>query len=98
MDVPMGSARQLAEDLWLIDTNFQGRSGVIACYLIADNSGLALIDVGPTSCVEQLLAGVRSAGFEPEQIRHLALTHIHLDHAGAAGTLARMLPNTRIYV
>lgn len=92
------SARQLADDLWLIDTLFQGQSGVIACYLIADSSGLALIDVGPSSCIEQLLAGVRAAGFEPEQIRHLALTHIHLDHAGAAGTLARLLPNTQLYV
>ena len=93
-----GSVRQLADDLWLLDTLFQGQSGVIACYLLADASELALIDVGPTACIEQLLAGVRAAGFEPEQIRHLVLTHIHLDHAGAAGTLARLLPGARVYV
>lgn len=98
MDAPARSARRLADDLWLLDTLFQRQSGVIACYLLAAPSGLALIDVGPTACIEQLLAGVRAAGFEPELIRHLVLTHIHLDHAGAAGTLARMLPNAQVYV
>jgi glyoxylase-like metal-dependent hydrolase (beta-lactamase superfamily II) len=98
MDAPAGSVRRLADDLWLLDTWFQGQSGVIACYLLAGASGLALIDVGPAACIEQLLAGVRAAGFAPEQIRHLVLTHIHLDHAGAAGTLTRMLPNARAYV
>ncbi len=98
MDAPVGSVRQLADDLWLLDTMFQGQLGVIACYLLADASGLALIDVGPAACVEQLLAGVRAAGFAPEQLRHLVLTHIHLDHAGAAGTLARRLPDARVYV
>jgi glyoxylase-like metal-dependent hydrolase (beta-lactamase superfamily II) len=98
MDASAGSARQFGDDLWLLDTLFQGQPGVIACYLLVDSSGLALIDVGPTACIEQLLAGVRAAGFEPEQVRHLLLTHIHLDHAGAAGTLARMLPHTQVYV
>jgi glyoxylase-like metal-dependent hydrolase (beta-lactamase superfamily II) len=87
-----------ADDLWIVDTLFLGEPGVIASYLIAGDSGLALIDVGPSSTVEVLLAGVRLAGFDPLDIRQLVLTHVHLDHAGAAGVLTRLLPQAQVYV
>jgi glyoxylase-like metal-dependent hydrolase (beta-lactamase superfamily II) len=87
-----------ADDLWAVDTHFQGEPGVIASYLIAGDSGLALIDVGPSTTVEALLAGVRLADFDPLDIHHLVLTHVHLDHAGAAGTLTRRLPQAQVYV
>lgn len=91
-------ATQLAEDLWLIDTLFQGEAGVIASYLLTGSHGLALVDVGSAASVEHLLAGVLEAGFDPAEIQHLLLTHIHLDHAGAAGTLVRLLPRAHAYV
>lgn len=96
-DTP-GSARQLGDDLWVLDTLYQGEPGVIASYLLTGGAGLALIDVGSAASVRQLLAGVRAAGHDPAEIQHLLLTHVHLDHAGAAGTLVRLLPRARVYV
>src|SRR5215831_16188012 len=93
-----GAAEQIGKDLWIIDTLFQGAPGVIASYLLAGDYGLALVDVGSDATVEQLLAGIRAAGFDPSEIRHLVLTHIHLDHAGAAGALVQRIPRAQVYV
>jgi len=90
--------REVEPGVFLIDHHFRGAPGVIASYLIADDEELTLIEAGPASTVETLLAGVRQAGFEPAQIAQVVVTHIHLDHAGAAGTLLRRLPRARLYV
>jgi glyoxylase-like metal-dependent hydrolase (beta-lactamase superfamily II) len=66
-----------------------GRDRVICAYEV---DGL-VIDPGPTSCLETLLEGLGDV--EP---RALLLTHIHLDHAGAAGTLAKRFPELLVYV
>lgn len=93
-----GIARQLADDMWLIDTQFQGERQIIASYLLASQHELALVDVGSAACVTELLAGVRAAGYDPADLTHLLLTHVHLDHAGASGSLVRMLPHAQVYV
>jgi glyoxylase-like metal-dependent hydrolase (beta-lactamase superfamily II) len=93
-----GVARQLADDLWIVDTQFQGERDIIASYLLAGESGLALVDVGSAASMAELLAGVRAAGFDPADITSLVLTHIHLDHAGATGPLVHALPHARVYV
>ena len=91
-------ARQLADDLWLLDTFYQGEPGVIASYLLTGTSGAALVDVGSAASLEQLLAGLRAAGVAPREVRHIVLTHVHLDHAGAAGALLPYCPDARVYV
>jgi glyoxylase-like metal-dependent hydrolase (beta-lactamase superfamily II) len=91
-------ATHLGDDLWLLDTYFQGVQGVIASYLLTGPGGLALIDVGSAATVDGLLAAVRASGHDPAAIEHIVLTHIHLDHAGAAGSLVQRLPNARVYV
>lgn len=88
----------LADDLWQIDLRHQGQSGVIASYLLTGPAGPALVDVGPGAAVPRLLEGIRAVGVEPEAIEHLLLTHVHLDHAGATGTLLRQMPRARAYV
>ena len=92
MSAESGVARQLADDLWLIDTLFQGERDIIASYLLVGSGGLALVDVGSAASMDQLLAGVRAAGFDPSEITRLLLTHVHLDHAGASGPLVRAFP------
>jgi glyoxylase-like metal-dependent hydrolase (beta-lactamase superfamily II) len=72
----------------VIDLMHLGRDRVIA----AHESRGVIIDPGPASCLDRLLAGW---GEEP---RALLLTHIHLDHAGASGVLARRYPELRVYV
>jgi glyoxylase-like metal-dependent hydrolase (beta-lactamase superfamily II) len=81
-----------------IDLTFLGRPGVIAAFLLRGQGEAALIEVGPTSTMETLLAGIARAGVAPEEVRHLLVTHIHLDHAGAAGVLLQRLPNATLYV
>jgi len=89
---------QLSENITLIDLQFQGRSETIAAYLVYDGDTAALIETGPASTVDTLLDGVQAAGVPLESLRHIFVTHIHLDHAGAAGVLSRRLPWTRVYV
>jgi glyoxylase-like metal-dependent hydrolase (beta-lactamase superfamily II) len=73
----------------LIDLCHLGHERVIGSWLIGD----VLIDPGPESCLETLLAGLD--GHEP---RMIALTHIHLDHAGATGTLLERFPAAEVWV
>lgn len=72
----------------LIDVVHLGRDRVIGAYEL---DGL-IVDPGPSSCLGALIADLK------EEPRALLLTHIHLDHAGAAGSLVRRFPNLRVYV
>lgn len=82
----------------LIDTQHMGYRGTVGVFLLPGPGGtFALVESGPGSTLETLLAGVREAGFEPERLTAVLVTHIHLDHAGAAGTLARRF-DAEVYV
>lgn len=94
----MSQITQLDEGLYCIDLNFQGRSGIIASYLIEDSGERALIETGPTSTLDALLEGLRDLNVDPATITKVLVTHIHLDHAGASGTIMRRFPQTRLYV
>ena len=72
--------------------------GIIGCYVVETDDGPALFDCGPTTCVEHLKVGLRERGLALTDIRHLLLSHIHLDHAGAAGTLVREHPGLQVHV
>ena len=71
-----------------LDLNFQGRPQAIASYLIRHADGAVLIESGPGSTLPALTAALKHEGLSPRDITHVLLTHIHLDHAGAAGWLA----------
>ncbi len=90
--------RPLTEQITLIDLQFQGRVEVIAAYLIYDGDTAALVETGPASTADTLLEGVQAAGVPLEALRQIFVTHIHLDHSGAAGVLAGRLPWTTVYV
>lgn len=79
-----------------LDLNFQGRSQAIAAYLIRNGDAVVLIESGPGSTRAGLEAGLAKEGLTPRDVTHLLLTHIHLDHAGAAGWLARQ--GAEVYV
>jgi len=88
---------RIADDLVVIDVHYNHTPQVISAYLLLGERP-ALIESGPTSTVDTLLAGVREAGVDPRDLRAVAVTHIHLDHAGGAGTLARRFPQLEVYV
>ncbi|MGH2502214.1 MAG: MBL fold metallo-hydrolase, partial [Ktedonobacterales bacterium] len=94
----VGHTRQLAPDLWVIDTFYQGEPGIIASYLLTGAHGLALVDVGSAASLPALLAGIRASGHDPRDIAHILITHVHLDHAGATGALLSHTPGARVYV
>ena len=79
-----------------IDLNFQGIKSTVACFLLKINKELALIECGPESCLKNLKNEVRKNGEDIKKIKHVFLTHIHLDHAGAAWWFAKNGAN--IYV
>jgi glyoxylase-like metal-dependent hydrolase (beta-lactamase superfamily II) len=81
-----------------IDLEFGGRERVIGVYLLETRDGPALFDCGPTTCVERLKEGLAERGLALTDLRHLLLSHIHLDHAGAAGVLVREHPGLRVHV
>jgi len=81
----------------VIDLGHSG-PGVVASYLLDTDDGPALFDCGPTTCIPALEAGLAAHGLSLGDIRHLLLSHIHLDHAGAAGVLVRLQPGLRVHV
>jgi glyoxylase-like metal-dependent hydrolase (beta-lactamase superfamily II) len=82
----------------LIDLHHLGAERVIGCYLVETDDGPALFDCGPTSDLAALLEGLGRLGLALTDIRHLLLSHIHLDHAGAAGVLVREHPGLQVHV
>ncbi|MGQ0736011.1 MAG: MBL fold metallo-hydrolase [Acidobacteriota bacterium] len=81
-----------------IDLKFLGLSRVIGTVVLPGPSGLTLVDPGPTSCLTALESGLEDYGYRLEDVQALLLTHIHLDHAGATGTLMARLPGVITYV
>ena len=67
-------------------------------YLVETDDGLALFDCGPTTCVPALRDALGARGLDLRDVRHLLLSHIHLDHAGAAGVLVRENPGLTVHV
>jgi glyoxylase-like metal-dependent hydrolase (beta-lactamase superfamily II) len=88
----------LASGVSYIDLNFLAVRGVIATAVLHGSGGVALIDPGPASGLPVLRAGLERTGIAISDLRAILLTHIHLDHAGATGTLVRENPGLRVVV
>lgn len=86
----------MAIPIHTLDLNFQNKPHAIASYLIRDGDAVVLIESGPGSTLASLEAGLRAHALSPADVTHVLLTHIHLDHAGAAGRLARY--GAQVYV
>jgi glyoxylase-like metal-dependent hydrolase (beta-lactamase superfamily II) len=81
-----------------IDLLHQGVERSVGCYVLETDDGPALFDCGPAVTIDALKAALASRGLELTDIRHLLLSHIHLDHAGAAGVLVREHPALQVHV
>jgi glyoxylase-like metal-dependent hydrolase (beta-lactamase superfamily II) len=82
----------------IIDLHHAGRERSVACYVLDTDDGPALFDCGPTTTIPALKGGLADQGLELNDLRHLLLSHIHLDHAGAAGALVREHPALQVHV
>jgi glyoxylase-like metal-dependent hydrolase (beta-lactamase superfamily II) len=74
----------------VLDLRFQGAERVIAGFLLDSGEGPVLVETGPESCYPRLVEALRAEGVAPGEVRHVFVTHIHLDHAGAAWRLAEL--------
>jgi glyoxylase-like metal-dependent hydrolase (beta-lactamase superfamily II) len=81
-----------------IDLNFLRTEHIIASFLLLGEREAAIVETGPTTCLEYLKRELEDHGVSYEDVRQVFLTHIHLDHAGASGHLAELLPNATFYV
>jgi glyoxylase-like metal-dependent hydrolase (beta-lactamase superfamily II) len=82
----------------LLDTNWMGRARSIAAALLESDGHRAIIDPGPASTLPTLRQHLDSRGIGVSDLNAILLTHIHLDHAGAAGALIKENPNLEVYV
>jgi glyoxylase-like metal-dependent hydrolase (beta-lactamase superfamily II) len=88
----------LAAGLDYIDLNFLGVPEIIATAVLHGSAGVALIDPGPSTTLEGLKQSLRRKGISLDDVRQILLTHIHLDHAGATGSLVRENPSIDVFV
>jgi glyoxylase-like metal-dependent hydrolase (beta-lactamase superfamily II) len=88
----------LAAGLGYVDLNFLGAPEIIATAVLHGASGVALIDPGPSTTLDNLKASLQRRNISVADVRQVLLTHIHLDHAGVTGTLVRENPAIEVFV
>src|SRR5919107_1987986 len=81
-----------------IDLGFMETEEIIASFLLMGEGSAAIVETGPTTCIENFMRGLKDRGVAPEDVEKVFLTHVHLDHAGASGSLVERLPNAVFYV
>ena len=81
----------------IIDLNFLGTPNCIAAHIIETSDGPILIETGPHSTIQNLEKGIQDLGYQVTDIKHVFLTHIHLDHAGAAWYFAEKGANIYLH-
>lgn len=87
----MSKIMQVSTCLWRIEI------GIVNVYLIKTNDGLVLVDAAWPNKADAILEGVRQTGHDPADIKHLLLTHGHVDHAGSAAEIRRRT-GAKVYV
>lgn len=88
---------KISEHIHLIDLELAGMESFIASYVLKGKN-TAIVETGPASTVQNLLSGLKELDVKPEEVAYVAVSHIHLDHAGAAGTLLKYLPKAKLIV
>lgn len=91
------SPEALGSDVWSIDTLMGGYTGITSSYLIA-SSRPCLVETGTATSAPEVMRALSGLGVGPEDLATIVVTHIHLDHAGGVGDLARAFPRARIAV
>lgn len=90
-------SKKLNDFIYMIDLKPASIDNLISSYVLKA-SKVAIIESGPLTSVENLLAGLKEIGVKNEEVDYLAVSHVHVDHAGGAGALLRHLPNAKLLV
>jgi glyoxylase-like metal-dependent hydrolase (beta-lactamase superfamily II) len=93
----MSGPCEVAENIYLIDTEEGFIPRLTAAYLVNEGRK-ALIDAGCPNSASTILKGIQRLGVDPKEVSYIIVTHIHLDHAGGAGTLVKEMPYAKVLV
>ena len=89
--------KEIGKNLFLVELETGGFKNLICSYIIKGAKTI-LVESGPTSSVPKLVEGLKELNIKFEDVEYVAVTHVHLDHGGGAGTLLKFLPNARVLV
>lgn len=89
--------KEIGKNLFMVELETGGLANLICSYVIKGKKPL-LVEAGPTSSVPNLILGLKELQIKPEEVEYVAITHVHLDHGGGAGTLLKYLPNAKVLV
>lgn len=89
--------QQIGKNLYQVDLETGGFDNLICSYVLKGTK-TTLIESGPTSSVSKLIEGLEELRVRFEDVQYVAVTHVHLDHGGGAGTLLKILPNAKVIV
>jgi len=90
--------QRLSEHIYIIDLKPTGIENFIASYVLKGEKAVAIVETGPTCSIPNLLAGLQEIDVKNEDVDYVMVSHIHIDHAGGAGTLMKSLPNAKLIV
>jgi glyoxylase-like metal-dependent hydrolase (beta-lactamase superfamily II) len=93
----MSDLCEVAENIYLIDTKEGSIPKLTAAYFL-NEGGKALIDAGSPNSAGTILEGIKRLGVDPKEVSCVVITHVHLDHAGGAGTLIKEMPYAKVLV
>jgi glyoxylase-like metal-dependent hydrolase (beta-lactamase superfamily II) len=88
---------KLQDHVFMIDLETGDLDNFIASYILRGKKA-AIIETGPTSSVPNIVMALKTLSVKPEDVAYVAVSHIHLDHGGGAGTLLKHLPNAKVIV
>jgi glyoxylase-like metal-dependent hydrolase (beta-lactamase superfamily II) len=88
---------QITNAISFVDNGLLGSSGVGTTYVVRGDE-IAIVETGTSFCAPTIIEGLTTLGVQPSDVRHILLTHIHMDHAGGAGLLVDAMPEAHIYI
>ena len=89
--------KKVGEKLFIVDLETGGFKNLIASYVLKGKKAM-IVETGPTSSIPNLLSGLKELEVENEDVAYVAITHVHVDHAGGVGTVLKSLPNAIVIV
>ena len=89
--------KEIGENLFLIDLETCGYKNLIASYVLKGEK-IVIVETGPTSSIPNLLSGLEELDVNPNDVDYVAVSHVHIDHVGGAGTLVKKLRKAKIIV
>jgi glyoxylase-like metal-dependent hydrolase (beta-lactamase superfamily II) len=89
--------KEIGKNLFMVELETGGFKNLICSYVIKGKKPF-LVESGPSNSIPNLLSGLKELDVKLEDVEYVAVTHIHLDHGGGAGTLMKSLPNAKVIV